>query len=136
MQIDVTYVDGTDHAAVEAALVGARLFYIESPTSWVMEALDVGALAAMAKKQGVFSVIDNNWATPIFQTRSSWALIWWCIPLRNISAGTAMWLLVSLLDRKRLSLAFGVRSIPIWAGALRPWMRGCCFAVCALCRNA
>jgi cystathionine beta-lyase/cystathionine gamma-synthase len=67
MQVAVTYVDGTDHDAVEAALPGARLFYLESPTSWVMEALDVGALAAMAKRHRVFSVIDNSWATPIFQ---------------------------------------------------------------------
>ena len=67
MRIDVTYVDGTDLAAVEAALPGARLFYMESPTSWVMEALDVGALASMARKHGVFSVIDNSWATPVFQ---------------------------------------------------------------------
>lgn len=67
MQMDVTYVDGTDHEAVRNALPGARLFYMESPTSWVMEALDVGALARMAKDHGVFTVIDNSWATPIFQ---------------------------------------------------------------------
>ena len=36
-----TYVDGRDEAAVAAALPGARLFYMESPTSWVMEAHDV-----------------------------------------------------------------------------------------------
>ena len=33
-----TYVDGRDEEAVAAALPGAKLFYMESPTSWVMEA--------------------------------------------------------------------------------------------------
>ena len=67
MQIDVTYVDGRDLAAVDKALPGAKLIYLESPTSWVMEAHDVGALAALAKRHGALSVIDNSWASPVFQ---------------------------------------------------------------------
>ena len=45
MNIEVTYVDGRDEAAVEKAMPGAKLFYMESPTSWVMEAHDVGAVS-------------------------------------------------------------------------------------------
>lgn len=67
MRIEVTYVDGRDEAAVEQAMPGAKLFYMESPTSWVMEAHDVGALATIARRHGVLSVIDNSWASPIFQ---------------------------------------------------------------------
>lgn len=67
MKIDVTYVDGRDEAAVEKAMPGARLLYLESPTSWVMEAHDVSALAAIARRHGAISVIDNSWASPIFQ---------------------------------------------------------------------
>jgi cystathionine gamma-synthase len=52
---------------VAKALPGAKLFYMESPTSWVMEAHDVGALAALAKRHGVLTVIDNSWASPVFQ---------------------------------------------------------------------
>lgn len=65
--VAVTYVDGTDRAEVGRALDGARLFYIESPTSWTIEALDVQALAGLARAAGVLSVIDNSWATPVFQ---------------------------------------------------------------------
>jgi cystathionine beta-lyase/cystathionine gamma-synthase len=65
--IAVTYVDGADLEAVEAALPGAALFYIESPTSWMIQALDVTALAALARKHQVLSVIDNSWASPVFQ---------------------------------------------------------------------
>ncbi|MCM2455963.1 hypothetical protein HGO37_11255 [Rhizobium sp. CG4] len=67
MKVEVTYVDGRDEEAVAKALPGAKLFYMESPTSWVMEAHDVGALAAIARKHGIISVIDNSWASPIFQ---------------------------------------------------------------------
>ena len=67
MKIEVTYVDGTDVDAVDKAMQGARLLYLESPTSWIMETHDVAALAAIAKKHGAVSVIDNSWASPIFQ---------------------------------------------------------------------
>ncbi|TPP05896.1 PLP-dependent transferase [Rhizobium glycinendophyticum] len=67
MKVDVTYVDGTDLDAVDAAMAGAKLLYLESPTSWIMEPHDVAALAAIARKHGAVSVIDNSWASPIFQ---------------------------------------------------------------------
>jgi cystathionine beta-lyase/cystathionine gamma-synthase len=66
MNIEVVYVDGRDEAAVEKAMPGAKLFYMESPTSWVMEAHDVGALAAIGKRHGAVTVIDNSWASPVF----------------------------------------------------------------------
>ncbi|QRM57498.1 PLP-dependent transferase [Sinorhizobium sp. BG8] len=67
MKVEVTYVDGRDEEEVARALPGAKLFYMESPTSWVMDTHDVGALAALAKRHGILSVIDNSWASPIFQ---------------------------------------------------------------------
>ena len=67
LRVEVTYVDGRDEEEVARALPGAKLFYMESPTSWVMEAHDVGALAALARRHGVVTMIDNSWASPIFQ---------------------------------------------------------------------
>jgi cystathionine beta-lyase/cystathionine gamma-synthase len=66
-EVRVDYVDGADLAAVERSIVGARLLYLESPTSWMMQALDVAALAALARRHGALSIIDNSWATPLFQ---------------------------------------------------------------------
>ncbi|WP_137155615.1 PLP-dependent transferase [Rhizobium sp. FKL33] len=66
-KIEVTYVDGGDESAIDKALPGAKLLYLESPTSWVMEAHDVGALAQLARRHGAISVIDNSWASPVFQ---------------------------------------------------------------------
>jgi len=67
MRIETTYVDGQDLAEVGAALPGAKLVYLESPTSWMMQTLDVRRIADLARSHGVMSIIDNSWATPIFQ---------------------------------------------------------------------
>ncbi len=65
--IGVDFVDGCDLDAVAAALPGHRLLYLESPTSWVFETLDLESLAEIARAADVVTVVDNSWATPIFQ---------------------------------------------------------------------
>lgn len=65
--VTVEYVDGSDIEAVEKALPGARLLYLESPTSMVFDLQDLPRVAAAAKAEGVTTIIDNSWATPIFQ---------------------------------------------------------------------
>ena len=44
-----------------------RLFYMESPTSWLMHVHDVAALARIARENDALSIIDNSWASPVFQ---------------------------------------------------------------------
>jgi cystathionine beta-lyase/cystathionine gamma-synthase len=65
--IQVDFVDGRDAGAVEQALPGARVLYLESPTSMVFETHDLTRLAAAAKREGAVSIADNSWASPIFQ---------------------------------------------------------------------
>ncbi len=67
LKVSVVYVDGADQAAVAEALPGAKALYLESPTSWMMQALDVRALASLARRHGALSIFDNSWATPVFQ---------------------------------------------------------------------
>jgi cystathionine beta-lyase/cystathionine gamma-synthase len=67
MNVTVDYVDGRNLDAVRRAVPGARLFYMESPTSWLMHVHDVAALAQIARDNDVLSIIDNSWASPIFQ---------------------------------------------------------------------
>lgn len=65
--IKVDYVDGSDPDAVKAALPGAAMLYLESPTSMMFELQELEVLTALAKAQGIVTVIDNSWATPLFQ---------------------------------------------------------------------
>jgi len=52
---------------VDAALPGARVLYLESPSSIMFELQDLPRLATAARAQGVTTMIDNSWATPVFQ---------------------------------------------------------------------
>jgi cystathionine beta-lyase/cystathionine gamma-synthase len=65
--IRVDYVDGSDLHAVRAALPGAKLLYLESPSSMVFELQDIASLTSAAKAHGIVTIMDNSWATPVFQ---------------------------------------------------------------------
>ena len=61
------FVDGTDLDGIEKSIQGAKLLYLESPSSFVMEEQDLKAIAKLAKKHGVITIIDNSWSTPLLQ---------------------------------------------------------------------
>lgn len=65
--VTIDYVEGTNLEAMAAALPGAGLLYLESPTSMTFELHDLEALTALARQHGVVTMIDNSWATPLFQ---------------------------------------------------------------------
>ena len=44
-----------------------KLFYLESPSSNIFRVLPLEKIAAFAKERGITTVIDNTWASPIFQ---------------------------------------------------------------------
>ena len=63
----VRRVDPTDQQAVRAALEGAAMLWVESPTNPMLEVSDIRALAAMAREAGALTVCDNTFATPLVQ---------------------------------------------------------------------
>lgn len=66
--VTVTQVDGQDPAEFEQAITAkTRLIYLESPASLTLELQDLKAVVAIAKKHQIKTVIDNTWASPIFQ---------------------------------------------------------------------
>jgi len=66
--IGVTYVDGTDPEEFERAVrPNTKLFYLESPTTFTFKLQNLSAVAKIAKRHGIKTVIDNTWCTPIFQ---------------------------------------------------------------------
>jgi cystathionine gamma-lyase len=65
---DVSFVDLTDTAALEAAIrPNTRLLWVETPTNPLLKIVDLRAVAAIAKKRGLLSVCDNTFATPFLQ---------------------------------------------------------------------
>lgn len=65
--VEVRRVDVADTDAVVAALSGARLLWVESPTNPMLEVADLPALIAAAHEAGALVVVDNTFATPLGQ---------------------------------------------------------------------
>jgi cystathionine beta-lyase/cystathionine gamma-synthase len=66
--IEYTLVDGKDLAAIKAAIQpNTRVIYLESPTSFLFDLQDLEAVANIAKEHGITTIIDNTFATSLYQ---------------------------------------------------------------------
>jgi cystathionine gamma-lyase len=66
--LDVSFVDFTDLAAIEAAIrPETKLLWIETPTNPLLRIVDLEAVAALAKRRGLITVADNTFASPYIQ---------------------------------------------------------------------
>jgi O-succinylhomoserine sulfhydrylase len=66
--VEVTLVDGTDLAQWRAALrPGTKVAFFESPSNPTLEIIDIAAVADLAHAVGACVIIDNVFATPVFQ---------------------------------------------------------------------
>jgi O-succinylhomoserine sulfhydrylase len=66
--VDVTFVDATDPAAwADAIRPNTRAFLVESPANPLLEVTPIAEVAALAKQAGARLVVDNVFATPVFQ---------------------------------------------------------------------
>jgi cystathionine gamma-synthase len=66
-RLEVRFVDITNTEEVIAALKGAALLWLESPTNPCLDIADLPALIAAAKKQTIGVGVDNTFATPLVQ---------------------------------------------------------------------
>ncbi len=67
--VETTLVDGPDLAAWRAAVrPNTKLFFLESPANPLLEMCDIAAITALARETGAKVVVDNVFATPIFQS--------------------------------------------------------------------
>ena len=60
-------VDLTDTASVQAAVVGADLLWLESPSNPLLDIADLPALCAAGRHAGAIIGVDNTFATPLLQ---------------------------------------------------------------------
>jgi len=66
--LEVSFVDFTDLAAVEAAIrPETKLLWVETPTNPLLRIIDLEAVAALAKRRGLITVADNTFASPYIQ---------------------------------------------------------------------
>ncbi len=66
--VETTLVDGRDLQAWKAAMrPNTKVLFLESPTNPTLELCDIAAIAAIAHEGGAKLVVDNVFATPLFQ---------------------------------------------------------------------
>lgn len=65
--VEVTFVDGTDLAAWEAAIrPDTKAVFFETISNPTLEVIDIAAVAELAHAVGALVIVDNVFATPIF----------------------------------------------------------------------
>ncbi|HUH49536.1 MAG TPA: O-succinylhomoserine sulfhydrylase [Mycoplana sp.] len=66
--VECTLVDGRDLANWEKAVrKNTKVFFLESPTNPTLEVVDIAGVAKLANQIGAKVVVDNVFATPLFQ---------------------------------------------------------------------
>ncbi|MBF2717270.1 O-succinylhomoserine sulfhydrylase [Agrobacterium vitis] len=66
--VDFTLVDGRDLKNWEDAIrPNTKVFFLESPTNPTLEVVDIAGVAKLANQVGATVVVDNVFATPLFQ---------------------------------------------------------------------
>ncbi len=67
--VEITLVDGTDLDAWSAAIrPNTRAFFLESPANPTLDVVDILAVARMARAAGARLIVDNVFATPLWQS--------------------------------------------------------------------
>jgi cystathionine beta-lyase/cystathionine gamma-synthase len=66
--ISTTFIDGTDLSQFEKAITNkTKLIYLESPNTFSFDVQDLEAVATLAKANGILTMIDNSYCSPLYQ---------------------------------------------------------------------
>jgi cystathionine beta-lyase len=65
--IELTFVGNELQDFEKAIQKNTRLIYIETPSNPLLRITDIGAIAGLARSRGIFTAIDNTFASPINQ---------------------------------------------------------------------
>jgi cystathionine beta-lyase/cystathionine gamma-synthase len=66
--VTTTYIDGRKIENFEKAILpNTSLIYLESPNSWDYALQDLNAVADLAKAEGITTICDNSYCTPLYQ---------------------------------------------------------------------
>jgi cystathionine beta-lyase/cystathionine gamma-synthase len=70
--VETTFVDGRDADNFRKAIrKNTKLFYLESPNSLTFELQDIEAVAKIARTNGIITLIDNSYSSPLTQSPAS-----------------------------------------------------------------
>lgn len=68
MNVEVSFISGINIEEFEQAIQpNTKLIYLESPSSAIFTLQNLKQIAELAKRHGINTMIDNTWATPLYQ---------------------------------------------------------------------
>lgn len=68
MGIEVDYFDSDESSDLSGRLrPNTRAIYLESPGTFTFQIQDLRAVARIAKERNITTIVDNSWATPLYQ---------------------------------------------------------------------
>jgi cystathionine gamma-synthase/O-succinylhomoserine sulfhydrylase len=71
--IEATVIDGRDNAAWEKAIKpNTKVFFFETPANPTMDIVDLGFVCELGREEGITTVVDNAFATPVLQRPCEW----------------------------------------------------------------
>ncbi|MFT5640796.1 MAG: cystathionine beta-lyase/cystathionine gamma-synthase [Cyclobacteriaceae bacterium] len=62
-----SFVKSDSQSIASAIRDNTKLIYLESPNSWTYEMQDLEEVSLLAKKSGIRTIVDNSFASPLFQ---------------------------------------------------------------------
>ncbi|MCQ6557584.1 trans-sulfuration enzyme family protein [Paenibacillus mendelii] len=66
--VETTFVSGESTSEIEQALrPSTKAIYLETPLSNLFTLQDLQAIADIARAKGIVTIVDNTWATPLYQ---------------------------------------------------------------------
>jgi cystathionine beta-lyase/cystathionine gamma-synthase len=73
--VKTTFVNGSDVANFEKAIQeNTKIFFLESPTSLMMEMQDLKAIVKLAKANNIITILDNSYGSPLNNNPIKWGI--------------------------------------------------------------
>jgi len=73
--VQTTFVDGTDvRNFAKAIQKNTKIFFLESPTSLIMEMQDLKAIIKLAKANNIITILDNSHGSPLNNKPMKWGI--------------------------------------------------------------
>ena len=122
MDLGTTFVSGEHISDFEAALTDrTRLIYLESPSSAVFSLQDLAAVAELARDRGIPTVVDNTWATPIFQRPLELGIDFEVHSCSKYLGGHSDLVTGVVIGKEQAIIDLTVREYELLGGKMAPW---------------
>ena len=120
--VETTFVPGLDpQEFADAMRDSTDLVYLESPSSMLFRFQDIEAVTSICRERGVKTIIDNSYATPLFQNPAAMGVDLVCHTASKFLGGHSDIIAGVICGRKELIRKIEEEEVELIGGALAPF---------------